>query len=499
MARNKNKIVAKTKEVVIERPKNLMDKLFNLSHSGSNIKNEIWAGIFSFIGTAFLVFIVSKMLSAAYPQNANLEPIIALGTLLTLAVVNVAQGFWSNLPYILVPSISSMMVLLAFSAQTMDTPLIMFGLLFMEGVLFLVISFLPFAKKFLDSIPTSLRYAAVLGIGVMLVMMGLSAGGLISSSLGVAGATGKVITDPSMLSPLGNLGDLIDARIIVFAAGIISLGYFLHKKNKNAQLLTIIISLLIGLFLKSEILGATSTSNITPMPDLRNLINYNGIINIPNFGGYSDYFIRLDLLTIFKNSALAAFAFVTMMLSKDIIAKSGMLFSLAKLEGRHMETEANFKKSERSFQVQGFGRIISAFFAGVPVEVSQESAIAVTNGGRTGITSIVYGACALAGIFLIPIFRIVPAIAVAPVLIYFGITLFKNADHINWKNIEEALPAILVIGITLLTWNLAFGMIVGIFAFLAIRIAIWKFEEIPAGLWVLGALGAISAALFFLR
>lgn len=501
MARNKNKIVAKTKEVVIEKPKNLMDKLFNLSHSGSNIRNEIWAGIFSFIGTAFLVFIVSKMLSAAYPQNQNLEQIIALGTLLTLAVVNIAQGFWSNLPYVLVPSISSMMVLLAFSAQTMDTPLIMLGLLFMEGVLFLVISFLPFAKKFLDSIPSSLRYAAVLGIGVMLVMMGLSAGGIISSSLGVAGATGKAITDPSMLSPLGNLADLIDARIIVFAAGAISLGYFLHKKSKNAQLYTIIISLLLGLVLRSEILSTTSQyTTITPIPDFNHIVSYNGLINMPNFSAwYSDYFIRLDLLTIFKNSVLAAFAFVTMMLSKDIIAKSGMLFSLAKLEGRHMETEANFKKSERSFQVQGFGRIISALFAGVPVEVSQESAIAVTNGGRTGITSIVYGACALVGIFLIPIFRMVPAIAVAPVLIYFGITLFKNADHINWKNIEEALPAMLVIGITLLTWNLAFGMIVGIFAFLAIRIAIWKFEEIPAGLWVLGALGTLSAVLFFLR
>jgi AGZA family xanthine/uracil permease-like MFS transporter len=500
MARNKSKIVAKTKEVVIERPKNLMDKLFNLSHSGSNLMHEIWTGVFGFIGTAFLVFIVSKMFASAYPQNGNLEQIIALGTLMTMAIVNIAQGFWSNLPYILVPSISSMMVLLTFSAQTMDTPLMMLGLLFMGGVIFLVVSIMPFAKKFLDSIPTSLRYAAVIGIGVMLVMMGLSAGGVITSSLGIGGVTGKTLTDASMLSPLGSMADLIDARFIVFVIGVISLGYFIHKKQKNAQLYTIIIAVLLGFVLKSEVLGAMSTSNITPIPNFSSVFSYEGLVNIPNFAEwFGAYFAKFNLITIFTNSIWAVFAFITMMLSKDIIAKSGILFSLAKLEGRHLETEANFKRSERSFQVQGFGRIISALFAGAPVEVSPESAITVANGGRTGLTTVVYGACALLGIFLIPIFRIIPAIAVAPVLIYFGIMLFKNADHINWKNIEESLPAILVVGITLFTWNLAFGMIAGIFAYLAIRIAVWKFDDIPTGLWVLGALGSVAAFLFYIR
>lgn len=501
MARNKNKIVAKTKEVVVERPKNLMDKLFNLSHSGSTLQHEIWAGVFGFIGTAFLVFMVSKMFASAYPQNGNLEQIIALGTLITIAVVNIAQGFWSNLPYILVPSISSMMVLLAFSAQTMDTPLMMLGLLFMEGVLFLAISLLPFAKKFLDSIPASLRYAAVIGIGVMLVMMGLSAGGVITSSLGIGGVTGKTLTDASMLSPLGSMADFIDARFIVFVAGVISLGYFIHKKHKNAQLYTIIIAVVLGFFLKSETLAnIPQIGNVTPLPDFKNIVGYTGLINIPNFAEwFGAYFAKFNLITIFSNSIWAVFAFITMMLSKDIIAKSGILFSLAKLEGRYMETEANFKKSERSFQVQGFGRIMSALFAGAPVEVSPESAITVTNGGRTGLTSIVYGACALLGIFLIPVFRMIPAIAVAPVLIYFGILLFRNADHINWKNIEESLPAILVVGITLFTWNLAFGMIAGIFAYLAVRVAVWKFDDIPAGLWVLGALGSVAAFLFHIR
>ena len=187
-----------------------------------------------------------------------------------------------------------------------------------------------------------------------------------------------------------------------------------------------------------------------------------------------------------------------MVLVKDLFATSGISFGLARIEGRINDQDENFEHSERILQVTAGSKIVSSALGGMPVELVPESAIPVHAGGKTVLTPLFYAAGCVLLIFFLPFFRMIPGIAIAPVLIYTGITFIKNISDINWKSVIDAIPAIVVIFISLITANLAFGLMWGILIHLALRVAIWRFDDTPPGAWVLGVLAAAAFILFYI-
>lgn len=499
MAKNKNR-EKKQKETVLQKPKTLVDKLFGLSHSGSTWKQEVLAGLTAFLGTAFILIMVPQMFGIAYPGQLQVKEIIAFATLLAVVLANLAQGLYANLPYVLAPSISTVILSFSVLMSITESPYLLFALFFIEAIIFVIITWLPWKKRFLQGFPPSIRYGTVVAIGGVLLMMALQSSGIIGG-LNFSGELGKQLaSQPRFLLPLGNMNNLIDTKIIVFGAGLIIIGYFVWLKSKTPYIWTMIATAAIGLIFVSEMIGGGNplVGRVTQLPTT--LINFDeGIISMPSIGIWaSDYLAKMNLLGIFGKGIMLVVGFVVMMLAKDVIGTPAVLLGLAKQEGRIGENDETFKNSDRAMQVASGTRLITSLFAAAPVEVGPESAIGVAAGGRTGITSLVYAGLALISILLLPLFKFIPAIAVAPVMVAVGVSFAKFIDQINWKNILDAIPAFLIIAVSIVTFNIAFGIMWGIVAFLALRITVWKFDDTPPSLWVLGALSVVAMILFYI-
>ncbi len=499
MAKNKNR-EKKQKEVVVQKPKTLVDKLFGLSHSGSSWKQEVLAGLTAFLGTAFILIMVPQMFGIAYPGQMQLKEIVAFATLIAVVLANLGQGLYANLPYVMAPSISTVILSFGVLMSISESPYLLFALFFVEAVIFVIITWLPWKKRFLQAFPPSIRYGAVVAIGGVLLMMALQASGIIGG-LNFAGELGKQLaSQPRFVLPLGNMNNLIDTKLIVFGAGLLILGYFVWMKSKTPYIWTMIATAAIGLIFVSEMVGGGNplVGRITPIPTT--FVNFEeGVITLPSIGVWaSDYFVKLNLLGLFSKSIMLIVGFVVMMLAKDVVGTPAVLLGLAKQEGRMGENDDTFKNSDKAMQVASGTRLITSLFAAAPVEVGPESAIGVAAGGRTGITSLVYAGLALISIFFLPLFRFIPAIAVAPVMVAVGVSFARFVDQINWKNMLDAIPAFLIIAVSIVTFNIAFGIMWGIVAHLALRITVWKFDDTPAALWVLGALSVAAMILFYI-
>ena len=244
MAKNKNRI---SKQQHVEapppKPKNFIDRIFNLSHSGSDWKKEIIAGITAFLGTAFLMLVVPKIFGIAYQQNGMIEETVAFATLIVVVLANLASGILTNLPYVLAPSVATTLAGWLFGIHVRFTQS-MFGLILIAGVIFLAITILPIGTHIIQSFPKGLRYSAVLGLGLMLVLMGLQASGLFGSALGSSKIAEQLAGQVYNIFPMSHSINIFDTRLLIFLIGLIS-GVFLSYKSKHPYLWTILTT---GLF-----------------------------------------------------------------------------------------------------------------------------------------------------------------------------------------------------------------------------------------------------------
>ncbi|NLI39952.1 MAG: NCS2 family permease [Caldisericales bacterium] len=503
MAKNKNRI---SKQQHIEapppKPKNFVDKVFNLSHSGSDWRREIIAGITAFLGTAFLLLVVPRIFGVAFQQNGMIEETIAFATIVVVVLANLASGIFTNLPYILAPSIATTLAMMSVLTYMSDSPTTMFGLILIAGVIFLAITLLPLRKMLVEAFPKGLRYSAVLGLGLMLVLMGLQASGFFSTTLGNGKMAEQLAGQVYSIFPYFHSISIFDTRLLMFLIGLVSVGYFIFTKAKHPYLWTILLTTLIGLFFMSETLGGgtANTGWVSPHPDFKNIFDFKfGLAYLPNTSQWlSSNFLKMDLISIFGKTAIIGIGTVVMLVVRDIFSAPGTLFGLATLEGRMGPNDNNFKRSGHALIVQGGSKVLSGLLGAAPVEYVPESAIGIAAGGKTGITAVVYAGCAILAIFLIPLFRIIPMVALAPVFIAVGISFIKFAQEINWKDVLESIPAIVVIIMTMVTWNIAIALMWGIIIQLCLCVAVWKFEKTNAGLWTLGVVSLAGLILFYM-
>jgi len=504
MAKNKNRI---SKQQHVEapppKPKNFIDRIFNLSHSGSDWKKEIIAGITAFLGTAFLMLVVPKIFGIAYQQNGMIEETVAFATLIVVVLANLASGILTNLPYVLAPSVATTLAMMSVLTYMSDSPNTMFGLILIAGVIFLAITILPIGKHIIQSFPKGLRYSAVLGLGLMLVLMGLQASGLFGSALGSGKIAEQLAGQVYNIFPMFHSINIFDTRLLIFLIGLICVGYFIFTKAKHPYLWTILLTTIIGLFFISETFGGGVANSgwISPHPDFMNVFNFkSGLIYLPDTSQWlsSNLLQPSNLFSIFGKTAIIGIGTVVMLIVRDIFSASGTLAGLATLEGRMGPNDNDFKNSHRALMVQGGSKVLSGVFGAAPVEYVPESSVGIAAGGKTGITAVVYAGCAILAIFLLPLFRSIPMVALAPVFIAIGLSFIKFAQEINWKDALESIPAIVVIIMTMVTWNIAIALMWGIIIQLCLCVAVWKFEKTNAGLWTLGVVSLVGLVLFYI-
>ena len=419
---------------------NRLDNIFKLSFYNTNIKKEILAGFTTFITMSYIIFVNPQIMSSTGMDFGA----VFVGTCLAASIACFIMGFFANWPVGLAPGMGlnafftySVVGEMGYSWETA------LGAVFLSGVLFFIMSATSLRKWMIESIPTNLRIAMASGVGFFIGFIGLKNGGII------------IANDSTFLS----LGDFSSTETLLAALGFLLIAILSLRNVKGA----IIISILI----------------ITTLSLAFNLVEFNGIISYPP--SLSPVFMQLDIigaLDIAMISIIASFLFV------NLFDTTGTLFGVA-TRANFIDDKGSIINLDKALKCDSSTSVIGTFFGCAPVTSYVESSSGIEAGGRTGLTAITIGFLFLLSIFLSPLASIIPSYATAGVLIYVSMLILSGVQKLDWSDLSELIPSLIIIVMIPLTFSIADGISLGFITFILMKIASGDIKQISSGSWFL--------------
>jgi len=435
-----------------------MEKLFRLNENGTTVRREVFAGITTFLTMAYILAVNSSMLGSI--GNGMTPPAVFTATAIAAAVSTILMAFLANLPVALAPGMGLnafftyvVVFTMGYSWQVALTAV------FLEGILFVILSFFNVREAIVKAIPMTLKKAIAVGIGLFIALIGFSNAGI-------------VVTPPGGVPVLG-LGNITSGDALLAIIGFIIIMILHTRKIPGAILIGILLTAVIGI----------------PM----------GVTNIPQ--GWSPFslpaaplFFQFDFnpATIFT---LKFFIVFFTFLFVDIFDTVGTLVGIA-TQANLMDKDGNIYRVKQAFLSDAIGTVVGASVGTSTTTSYIESAAGVAVGGRTGLTSLTTGILFLVALFLSPIFLLVPSAATAPALIFVGFLMLKPIMSIDFEDPTEGIPAFLAILMMPFAYSIADGIVYGILSYVVLKVASGKHKDVSVVTWVLFI---IFIARFFLH
>lgn len=428
-----------------------MEKLFKLNEHGTNVRKEVIAGITTFLTMAYILAVNPSMLAETGMSAGG----VFTATVVASAIATLVMAFLANLPVALAPG----MGLNAFFTYTVvlgmgvSWQVALTAVLF-EGLLFIVLSFFNVREAIINAIPSNLKKAVAVGIGLFIALIGLANANLVVSDAGTIIGLGA-LEGAALLAVIG-----LVITIILYAL-----------KVPGSILIGIIITTLIGI----------------PM----------GVTNIPhNFKILSlpekPIFMQFDFSSVLT---LKFFTIFFTFLFVDIFDTVGTLVGVTTQAGL-TDKDGNIPKVKQALLADAVGTVAGAALGTSTVTSYVESTAGVAAGGRTGLTSVVTAGLFLLALFLSPLFLIVPSAATAPALIFVGFLMMKSVVGINFEDPAEGIPAFICIIVMPFAYSIAEGIVWGLIAYVLLKAVTGKFKDISIMSWILFV---IFIARFFIK
>ena len=418
----------------------MLEKIFHLESHNTSIKQEFLAGFTTFITMAYIIFVNPQMMaSSGMDQGASF-----VGTCIAAAIACFAMGIYSNWPVGLAPG----MGLNAFFTYTVVGEMgysweVALGAVFLAGILFVIMSITPLRKWMLDSIPLNLRIAMGSGVGLFIGFIGLKSGGIIVSNNATFLSLGNFLEIETLLSGLGFL--LIAILAVRNVSGAIIIGVL----------------------------------SITLLGVVLNLVQFQGFVAYPP--DISPIFMQLDILGALD---LAMISVIMSFLFVNLFDTAGTLMGVA-TRAKLIDESGEVVNLERALKADSSSSVIGSFLGCAPVTSYVESSAGVEAGGRTGLTAVFVGVFFLVAIFFSPLAAIVPAYATAGALIYVAILMLSGMEKLDWTNLTELLPALIIIIMIPLTFSIANGIALGFISYVVMKISTGDLRNISSGAWFL--------------
>ncbi len=425
-----------------------LEKKFQLSKNGTNVKTEMIAGFTTFMTMAYIIFVNPSILSdAGMPWNG-----VFIATIMGIILGTVCMALLTNYPF----ALASGMGLNAFFAYSVvigmgvswQTAL---GIVFLEGILFIILSVTPIREMIINCIPMGLKSSISAGIGLFIAFIGLQNAGL-------------VIKNEATLVALG---DIFSGAGIVALSGLVIIAVLHTLKVKGSILWGILVA---------TIIGYLPGLNVTPP--------FQGIVAFPQLNDWSEVLFKMDIKGALNLSLVAV---VFSFLFVDLFDTAGTLVGVSAQAG-YLDKEGNLPKASKALLVDAIGTAGGAIFGTSTVTTYIESASGVSEGGRTGLTGIVVAVLFFLSLFLRPLVGIVPGAATAPALIVVGTMMINNILNIKWDDFSEALPAFVCLIAIPLTYSIANGIALGFIIYPLIKLLSGKGKEVHSLVYILGLL-----------
>ncbi|WP_431893151.1 NCS2 family permease [Nonomuraea sp. bgisy101] len=446
------------------KPKPVTGDFFELAARGTTVGREVRGGITTFVAVAYIILLIPIILSGAKDVTGATMTIPQLTTAVTLsaALTTILMGLVGNAPFALASGLGVAPVV-AFQAAPHMTWAQAMGLVVLEGVVIVILALTGVRQLIMDAIPTPIKHAIGVGIGMFIALIGLVDAGFVGKGAGTP------VT-------LGVGGHLAGWPIVVFCAGLLLTIALFVRKVPGALLIGIVVATVFAIVVNAAVPGL-KWGVVTPaMPSQ--------IIATPDFG-------LLFGVDLFGGFGSAGFLTATVVLFTLVL--SGFFDAMGTILG--VGEEAGMADSQG--RIQGIGKILTIDGLGAVIgggtgasanTVVVESAAGVGEGARTGLASLVTGALFAAAMFLTPLAAVVPAQAAAPALVLVGALMMTAARKIEWDSLDLAIPAFLTIALMPFTYSITNGVGAGVIAYTVIKAARGRFDEIHWLLWVISAI-----------
>lgn len=418
----------------------VLNKLFQLKANETTVKREIMAGSIGFFTIVYIIAVNSLILSEA---GIPLEAAI-LATILTSVVGCLIMGFWANVPILLVPGMGINALFSYTMVQSMGLSWQeALAVVFVSGLIFVVIAFSRLAAALSAAIPQSLKEAITVGLGLFLMLIGLEKGGI-------------VVKGTNSLIALGDFGEpYVLATIITF---LLALVLFIRNIPGNF-LITVVAGTVIAWMFGTIETQDTQGSQFA-------LSDYFQV-----FGGMS--FDNILSITFW----IAVFSLTMVLVFENIGLVHG-----------HVSFIKRNDRFARAFQANSVSALLSAVFGTSPTVSTVESAASMAAGARTGLASVTAGLLFLASAFFIPVIKLIPNSAIAPILIIIGGLMLQNIRNLDMKDMSESFPALFLIALIPFTYSIADGIAIGFILYPILKVAIGKAKEVSIPLYIIAGL-----------
>ena len=426
---------------------NLLQRVFKLEEHNTDTKTEVMAGITTFMTMAYILVVNPSILSqAGMDQGA-----VFVATALSAAIATFFMGIMANYPIALAPG----MGLNVFFANTIVLQMgysWQFALMavFIEGIIFILLTVTNIREKIIECIPMNLKYAVTAGVGLFIAYVGLQ--------------NASIVVD-------GGLGNIHDPLVILTLAGLLVTGVLVAKNKKGALLISIVIISVIGMALK--LVGLPEAIMSFDIPSLKPVF-------LQAFSVDPSQIFSLDMLIV-----------VFTLLFVDLFDTVGCLVGVAE-KGNLLDENGNIPNAKEAMLADAIGTTTGALLVTSTVTSFIESASGIGEGGRTGLTAITTGVLFILSLLFAPLFVAIPTQATSAVLIIVGVMMAGSLNKIDFDDFTNAIPAFITFLFMPLTNSIGDGIIFGILSYTILKLATNRKDEVNLSMIILSILFIIK-------
>ena len=423
-----------------------MEKFFKLKERGTTVSKEIIGGITTFLAMAYILAVNPGILSDSGMEfNA-----VFTATAISAAVATFVMAFLANLPVALAPGLG-LNAFFTYSVVLGMGCTWQFALtaVFVEGLIFILLSIFGVREAIIKSIPECLKKAVSVGIGLFITIIGLVNAGICSTG------TGTTIGFVNF--------NMEHTTAIVAVLGLIVTIILYVMKVPGSILIGVAITTIIGI-----------PFGVTTIPE-----NFSPLATPA--APYLFKFEWTNVLSIKFVVVLVTFLFT------DMFDTLGTLMGVAE-QADLKDKDGNIINCKGALLSDSIGTVVGACLGTSTVTSFVESTSGVAAGAKTGLASVVTGLLFLIALFFNPLFALIPAAATAPALIFVGYLMMKSVKSIEFADPTEGIPCFITIMAMPFAYSISKGIMWGLIAYVICKLAGKKAKEIPVVTWILAVI-----------
>lgn len=444
----------------------MLEKLFKLKENNTDIKTEVVAGVTTFMTMAYILAVNPSILSASGMDSQA----ILMATALAAFIGTLAMALLANYPFALAPGLG----LNAYFAYTVCGSMgyswqIALFAVFVEGLIFIILSVTNVREAIFNAIPMQLKRGVSVGIGLFIAFIGFQNAGIVVNS------DSTLVTVIDFTADFHTAG--ISALLAVIGTFVIAILYI--KKVKGSILIGIFATWILGI-----ICQLTGLYTVVPEAGYYSLIPSWSDFSLGAIGLTFGQCFKADFGAInFVDFIVIIFAFLFV----DVFDTLGTLIGCAN-KANMLDKDGKLPRIKQALLADAIATSAGAVLGTSTTTTFVESSAGVSEGGRTGLSSVVTGLLFLLAIFFAPIFTTIPGFATAPALLFVGFLMITAVVQIDFDDLTEAIPAYLCLLAMPLMYSISEGIAVGVISYVVINLVCGKAKKITPLMYILAVL-----------